>query len=102
MRTKRTKRPTKREKSTAVRVRLSASRAREEFAETIDRVRYTGERVMLHKHGKDVVAIVPKEDLELLEALEDQADYRAAVERLKDPKARIVPLENLLKRFPLD
>ena len=48
--------------------RLTASKAQEEFADTLDRV-IEGERVVVRKGKRDVAAIVPMEDLELIEAI---------------------------------
>jgi prevent-host-death family protein len=56
--------------------------ARESFSTTINRVA-EGERVVLTRHGRRVAAVVPVEDLDLLEALEDAQDLeeiRAALE----------------------
>ena len=58
--------------------RLPASKAREQFADVINRVTYRRERVVLERRGKGVAALVPVEDLELLEALEDKLDVAAA------------------------
>lgn len=57
---------------------LPASKAREQFADVINRVTYRGERVVLERRGKGVAALVPVEDLELLEALENKLDVEAA------------------------
>jgi len=54
------------------------SEARGEFSTTINRVAYGGERVVLTRHGKRVAAVVPVEDLELLESLEDAIDVEEA------------------------
>jgi prevent-host-death family protein len=58
------------------------SEAREEFSTTVNRVAYGGERVVLTRHGKRVAAVVPIEDLELLESLEDAVDVEEARRRL--------------------
>ncbi len=58
--------------------RLPATKAREQFADVINRVTYRGERVVLERHGKRVAALVPVQDLELLEALENRLDLEAA------------------------
>ena len=55
-------------------IRLSASEARQRFSEVINRVEYGGERAILQRHGKDVVAIVSIVDVVLLEVLEEQFD----------------------------
>ncbi|WP_207945254.1 type II toxin-antitoxin system Phd/YefM family antitoxin, partial [Actinomadura rubrisoli] len=43
--------------------------ARKEFADLVNRVAYTGERVALTRRGKIMAALVSAEDLELLESL---------------------------------
>ena len=48
---------------------VSAREARASFAELTDRVRYTGEPVVVEKQGQPFVALVSLEDLALLEAL---------------------------------
>jgi prevent-host-death family protein len=65
--------------------RLSASKAREEFAEVVNRAAYKGERTLLHRRGKDVAAVVPVADLVLLEQIEDRMDLEAAREAMKEP-----------------
>jgi len=64
--------------------RLTASAVREEFSETLNRVAYKGERIILERRGKDVAALVPVEDLELLERLEDHMDLEAARKALEE------------------
>lgn len=66
--------------------RIHASEAREDFAETLNKVAYQGERVVLHRRGKDVAAIVPIEDLTLLETLEDRIDLEQARKALSEAK----------------
>lgn len=61
------------------------SEARGEFAELVNRAAYRHERVLLTRHGKAVAAIIPTDDLELLEALEDRDDLEAARAALADP-----------------
>jgi len=54
------------------------SRAKSELSELVNRVRYGRERVVLSRHNKRVAALVSIEELERLEALEDEADLEAA------------------------
>ncbi len=63
--------------------RITISEARNELSETINKVAYGGSRVVIHRHGKDMVAIISKEDLEVLEYLEDQADLVAVREAME-------------------
>jgi prevent-host-death family protein len=50
-------------------VEKPVTEARKEFADLVNRVAYTGERVALTRRGKVMAAIVSAEDLELLESL---------------------------------
>ena len=65
--------------------KLTASDAREHFSDVMNQVGIKGERLVLQRNGKDLVAVVPIEDLELLEALEDRMDVAAAKKALKKP-----------------
>ncbi|MBA3343184.1 MAG: type II toxin-antitoxin system Phd/YefM family antitoxin [Gemmatimonadaceae bacterium] len=69
--------------------RIPASEARLQFADVINKVAFGGERFVLHRHGKDVAAIVPVEDLQLLENLEDRMDLELARAALKEKAPRI-------------
>ena len=64
------------------------SEARESLSTTVNRVAFGGERVVLTRHGKRVAAVVPIEDLELIEALEDARDLDEVREALADPANR--------------
>jgi prevent-host-death family protein len=75
---------------------LPVSDAREDLAEVVNRVAYGHERVRLTRRGKPLAAVVPIEDLELLEQLEDQADVEAIRQALADPaNAEPVPWEQV-------
>jgi prevent-host-death family protein len=73
--------------------RLAASEARGSFAEALNRVAYQGERVVMHRRGKPVAALVPLEDLAILEALENERDLAGARKALREKGS--VPLEKL-------
>jgi prevent-host-death family protein len=49
--------------------RVSARDARARFAELTDRVKYTGEPVIVEKQGRPFVAVIRAEDLERVEHL---------------------------------
>lgn len=57
---------------------LSSSEVRGQWAEVVDRVRVGRDRVVVKKNGKRIVAVVPIEDLDTLERLEDAVDIREA------------------------
>jgi prevent-host-death family protein len=69
--------------------RIAASEAREKLATILNEVAFGGERILLHRHGKDVAAVVPIEDLELLEALEDKMDLGLARKALAEKGSRV-------------
>jgi len=51
---------------------IPVTQARAELAELVNRVAYSGERVVLTRHGRPLAALVSAADLELLEALSEQ------------------------------
>ncbi len=59
--------------------------ARQELADLLNRVAYRQERVVLTRYGRPLAAVVPMQDVELLERLEAQADLEAMREALADP-----------------
>jgi len=64
---------------------ISISEARDGLAELVNCVAYARERVRLVRRGRALAAVVPIEDVELLEALEDGLDLEAAREAIADP-----------------
>ena len=81
---------------------LPASKAREGFSDTINRVAFGKERVVLRRRGKEVAAVVPIDDLRLLEELEeriDLADARAALAETRKKGAK--SLDAILKEIGL-
>jgi prevent-host-death family protein len=83
-------------------VTLSFTAARQGFAEAINRSAYGKERIVVKRREKPLVAIIPIEDLRLLEALEDAADARdaaAALAAFKRSGAKAIPLAEAEKRL---
>ncbi len=84
---------------------ITASEARDEFAEVINRVAYGGERVVIRR-DKELAAIIPMEDLRLLERLiereEDRIDAEeadeimAAIERGEE---EVIPLDQDMREI---
>ena len=62
--------------------------ARAQFSEIINRAAFGKERVTLTRRGKEIVAVVPIEDVRLLEALEDKIDLEEAREALAEAKKK--------------
>ena len=81
---------------------LSVTEARSNFAEIINRAGYQGERIILQKHEKKLVAIIPIEDLEYLEELEDKIDIMEAEKAIAEDEGKEpVTLEQLKKELGL-
>lgn len=81
--------------------RMGVSDARESLGEVVDRARYTHERVVLTKRGKEVGAIISMDDLKLLEMLEDQLDIKAAREAIEESRGERSPYEEVRKKLGL-
>lgn len=88
-------------------VHIPVSEFKNEIAETLNRVAYSGERVLLQRHGKDVAALISIKELELLEQieeLEDEIDLREALKALKEIKSgkdKVVAWNDVKKEFGL-
>ena len=65
---------------------LSTTEAHERFSELLRRVASAKERIVLTRAGEELVAVVPIEDLALVEALEDRADVEDAREALREAR----------------
>ena len=66
---------------------LSISEVRKKFAEITSRVHFTSTRFAIQKHGKTVAVLVPPSDLDVLEALEERLDLLDALDALADYRA---------------
>lgn len=56
---------------------VSLVEAHERFLEVVDRAAEAKERIYLTRSGKRIAAIVPIEDVETIEKIEDRIDRRA-------------------------
>ncbi|MFH1595044.1 MAG: type II toxin-antitoxin system Phd/YefM family antitoxin [Pseudomonadota bacterium] len=64
--------------------KVSTVEARERFSDIINRAAFGKERVVLTRRGKELAAVVPIEDMRLLEELENYMDVEAARQALKE------------------
>lgn len=78
--------------------KFSTSAAREKLSEIVSKAEYAGERTILHRRKKPVAAVIPIEDLELLERYEDELDSRLARRARKE---KTVSWERLKKELGL-
>ena len=83
-------------------IKVEATAARNGFSDLLSKVQYGADRVLIERRGKDVAALIPVEDLRLLELIEDAIDVDAARKALADPKNKVrVPLDRVKKRLGL-
>ncbi len=80
-------------------IEIGVADIRANLAEVINRVAYGGERIVLQRRGKQVLAVVPMADLELLNSLEDQGDVKAAKKARREKGG--VTLEQYRKKHGL-
>ncbi len=88
----------------ATMTRINVSKAREEFPELIDRAANGKERTIVSRRGKDLAALVPIEDLRLLERLAreemDRIDLEDAHTALKEAEEKgTIPLRDLMREL---
>jgi prevent-host-death family protein len=84
--------------------RLNVSKARDEFPDVVNRAAYGKERTIVSRRGKDLAALIPIEDLHLLERLAqeemdriDKADARAALKEAEEKGS--TPLRDLMREL---
>ena len=84
--------------------RLNVSKAREEFPDLVNRAAYGKERTIVSRRGKDLAAVIPIEDLRLLERLTreemDRIDLEDAQAALKEAEEKgTVPIRDLMREL---
>jgi len=67
---------------------VSTVKAREQLSTVINRAAFGKERVILTRRGKEIVAVVPIEDLRFLEELENRIDLDEARAALTEAKRK--------------
>ncbi len=80
---------------------LTATKARQQLPEALNQVAYGGERIVIKRRGKVLAVLVSKDDLALLEAIEDRMDIEEAERRLADPNARFLPYQQVREEMGL-
>ena len=60
--------------------RLNVVELRHSLADILNRAEYQGERIIIHRRGKDAAAIISVADLKLLERLIEEAEDRLDIE----------------------
>ncbi|MEA5617488.1 type II toxin-antitoxin system Phd/YefM family antitoxin [Cronbergia sp. UHCC 0137] len=78
---------------------ISASEARANFPDIMNRAEYSRERILIQRHGKPAVAIISIEDLKLLEAIEDAIDS-AKLRRAIEENTGFITIEEIIAKRP--
>jgi len=68
---------------------ITATELKKSFGEATSRVEYAGERIVVRRNSREAFALIPMDDLRLLEAIEDKIDVLAAKESLDDPRPSV-------------
>ena len=79
---------------------MTITEARSNFADLVNRATYAKERILINRRGKSVAAIVPMEDVELLEKIEDAIDVKLARKALSESE-EIISWEEVAKELGL-
>jgi prevent-host-death family protein len=81
---------------------ISTADARRNMAELMNRAAYGGERFVVTRHGKELVAIVPVEEATLLDRIRgllEAQEYEAALREIAE--AGTVPWEEVRRELEL-
>ena len=85
---------------------VTTKEARDQLSELVSRAAYGKERIVLTRRGKGIAALIPLDDLQLLEQflqrLEDESDLKAARKALAEAKREgTVPWEKVKEELGL-
>jgi prevent-host-death family protein len=80
---------------------ISVAEARKNFSDALNRVAYGKERLRIKRRGKVVAALVPPEDLDVIEAVENKIDLAEARRILAHPREKPIPWKKAKKQLGL-
>ena len=85
--------------------RVNIAKSQEEFPQIVKRAAKDKERTIVSRNGKDLAAVIPMEDLRLLDRLKkremDRLDIEAAREALAE-RGQNISLRELMKELETD
>lgn len=67
---------------------ITTAEAQDQFSELINQVVHNKDHVILTRRGKEVAAIIPLEDLALLQDLQNKHDLQEALDALKEAREK--------------
>jgi len=81
---------------------VTTAAARKNFSDLINRVAYGKDRVVLTRRNRPLAAVVPIEDIALIEEIEDREDLKAARAALREAKRKgTIPWARIKKELNL-
>ena len=82
---------------------ISVTQLRGQIADVINSVGIKGERVILRRNKKDIVAMIPISDLEILELIEDKLDVDEILKTMKEDEGKeLISWEEIKAKHGLD
>ena len=82
---------------------ISVTQLRGQIADIINSVGIKGERVILRRNKKDIVAMIPISDLEILELIEDKLDVDEILKAMKEDEGKeLISWEEIKVKHGLD
>ncbi len=67
---------------------ITTAEAQDQFSELINQVVHNKDQVILTRRGKEIAAIIPLEDLALLQDLQNKHDLQEALDALKEARTK--------------
>ncbi|MGC8724875.1 MAG: type II toxin-antitoxin system Phd/YefM family antitoxin [Acidobacteriota bacterium] len=80
-------------------IKVTVGKLKTDMADTLNKAAFRGERFLIERRGKPVAALVPLEDLKILEEAEDRLDAQEATRRLADPQDEIITYKELCREL---
>jgi prevent-host-death family protein len=79
--------------------KINSAKARRSFSDLLNETGFGGHRTVITRKGKAVAAMVPLDDLEAIQVLEDQKDVTEAQCILSDKESEFIPWEQAKKEL---
>lgn len=79
--------------------KINSAKARRSFATLLNETGFGHDRTVITRKGKAIAAMVPLEDLEAIQELENKKDIAEAERILSDPKSEFIPWKQAKKEL---
>lgn len=80
-------------------LKVTVGKLKADMAATLNKTAFGGERFLIERRGKPVAALVPLEDLRILEEAADRFDAQEAMRRVADPEDETISYEELCREL---